>query len=1182
MRNVQIRRRRPERDIFLSVCGKNTYKLIRVLLAPVKPGTKSLADLTKLVNDHRDPVPSEIIQRFKFNSITRHSNESVRTFIAAQRSLTEHGNYSDTLHAMLRDRLVVGIKRDRIQRRLLAEPNLTFEKTLEIATTMETVEKNAQTIQASGTNAAFQKINQVSKSYTRNNSGNSKQGDCYQCGGNHLAAECRFKDAKCHSCKKKGHIAKKCRNKSANGNLSENHREFKSRFKPSADFMEQDESSESESENEVYSVFHFGNTSNEAYKLQINVNECEKAMEIDTGASVSIMSEDTYKDYKSEFRIEPTSAKLRTYMGEQIPVIGRAIVNVNYKKERAKLPLLIVKRKGPNLLGRDWLEKLQLDWKDIFSVVGSDNQSSDLHVILEAKNEVFKDELGTVKGTKAKIYVDESAVPEYFKARPLPYALKDKVEMELERLEKVGQIQEEEFSDWAAPIVPVVKENGSIRICGDYRVTVNAVSKLDNYPIPKTEDLYATLGGGQEYTKLDLNQAYQQIELDEDSKRLPYGVTSTPGIFQRTLENVVQGIANILVRVDDILITGKTREEHLNTLSEVLSRSKRIGIRLKKQKCVFMAEEVVYLGFKINKHGIYPVESKVEAIDKAPSPTNVTELKAYLGMLNYYNRFLASLSHLLKPLHVLLQKDTKWSWEKEQEKAFIESKQLLKSASVLVHFDPKKKLILACDASPYGLGAVLSHKMDDGSEKPIAYTSRTLTSAEKNYSVLEKESLAIIFGIKKFHQYLYGHPVTIITDHKPLIGLFREDKPLPTMAASRIQRWALTLAAYEYTIVYKEGSLNGNADGLSRLPLKTNIEKTPGLAPSELLIKRKLKSRLDLVFPNIEKRVQERQQKQKHYHDKKSVNRQINVGQGVFARNFAIGSKIKWIPGEVIKQSGPLSFHIKLQDGRVIRRHIDHIRLLQACKMTHEIEPLVSCRWLKEKLLDKALEENVVVCDVSWSSQKDMENQYKSCHIPGAVFFKIMDEAEFSEIFPRNLPAIDTFEQTAREAGINKDDHIILYSDSDMNGFFMSGRAWWTFKSGNFAANFTNEYIRHYADLVDIVETNSIQICDSRHQHKYSGPESSGNIKGSRNIPLSSLMNQEDGTLKSITSIKNELSSAGVDLSKPVITHCNSGMSSCGLCFILHLCGCPGTSVFLGGFTEWKDKAPKELIQKVS
>ncbi|VDI59383.1 Hypothetical predicted protein [Mytilus galloprovincialis] len=151
--------------------------------------------------------------------------------------------------------------------------------------------------------------------------------------------------------KKKGHIAKKWHNKSANCNLSVNQREFKSSFKPRDHFMEQDESSESESENEVYSVFHFGNKSNEAYKVQINVNECEIAMEIDTGASVSIIVEDMYKDYNSTFRIEPTSAKLR--MGEQTRVLGRAIVNVNYKKERTKLPILIVKRKGPNLLGGD-------------------------------------------------------------------------------------------------------------------------------------------------------------------------------------------------------------------------------------------------------------------------------------------------------------------------------------------------------------------------------------------------------------------------------------------------------------------------------------------------------------------------------------------------------------------------------------------------------------------------------------------------------------------------------------------------------------------------------------------------------------------------------------------------------------------------------------------------------------
>ncbi|VDI15715.1 Hypothetical predicted protein [Mytilus galloprovincialis] len=163
------RRRRPEKGYFLKCRWEEYLQINKGFI----PGTKSLADLKKLVKDHRDPVPSEIIQRFKFNRKTRHSDESVRTFIAALRSLTEHCNYGDTLNAMLRNRLVLGIKSDNKQRRLLAEPNLTFEKALKIATAMETAEKNAQDIQAKGTNAAFQKINKVSKSYTRNNSGNS-------------------------------------------------------------------------------------------------------------------------------------------------------------------------------------------------------------------------------------------------------------------------------------------------------------------------------------------------------------------------------------------------------------------------------------------------------------------------------------------------------------------------------------------------------------------------------------------------------------------------------------------------------------------------------------------------------------------------------------------------------------------------------------------------------------------------------------------------------------------------------------------------------------------------------------------------------------------------------------------------------------------------------------------------
>ena len=240
----------------------------------------------------------------------------------------------------------------------------------------------------------------------------------------------------------------------------------------------------------------------------------------------------------------------------------------------------------------------------------------------------------------------------------------------------------------------------------------------------------------------------------------------------------------------------------------------------------------------ISAQGLSPMTEKVRAIKEAPSPKNVAELRSFLGLVNYYGKFLPELSTVLAPLYQLLHKDCSWSWQQDQETAFQQVKGLLHSATLLVHFDSDKVVVLTCDASPYGVGAVLSHRMDDGGEKPIGYVSRTLTSAERGYSQLEKEGLAVVFAVKRFHQYLYGRPFTIFTDHKPLLGLFGETKGISPMASARVQRWALTLSSYQYHIVYKAGSENANADAFSRLPLPESPSQANLLPETVFLLDR--------------------------------------------------------------------------------------------------------------------------------------------------------------------------------------------------------------------------------------------------------------------------------------------------------------------------------------------------------
>ncbi|CAC5387448.1 unnamed protein product [Mytilus coruscus] len=439
--------------------GKKTYKLMRNLSAPQKPGKKTYDDIVKLVTDHQNPKPSSIVQRCKFNSRSRQPKRiNWSQFVAELRQISEHCDYEATLDDMLRDRLVCGIKEDRIQRRLLAEPGLTFKKAMEVATAMEMAAKNAHDLQV-------QEPKQVHKVTIRNE-------ECYRCGGSHNATDCKWKDAKCYVCDKKGHLAKKCRNKgkqNAKGKPKFKQQTQQGKVYPKqrptkTHFVEED----SDDMEDTYTMYQLEGTKRKPYLVSVKLNNTEINMEIDTGASVSVISQETCKQvFGSDNSLEKPPCSLRTYTGEKIDVLGKRKVTVIYNSQSVDLPITVVKGTGPSLMGRDWLHKLQLNWKSIFKIE----------------------------------------------------------------------------------------------------------------------------------------------QLSHNQNRKGQGVTR----LVTTMENLLQGIPRVVVRVDDILITGSSKSEHLNNLETVLGKIQESGMRLNKDKCVFLAPEVVYLGHRIDQYGICPVESKVKS-----------------------------------------------------------------------------------------------------------------------------------------------------------------------------------------------------------------------------------------------------------------------------------------------------------------------------------------------------------------------------------------------------------------------------------------------------------------------------------------------------------------------------------------------------------------------------------------
>ncbi|EFO82947.1 hypothetical protein CRE_00852 [Caenorhabditis remanei] len=445
---------------------------------------------------------------------------------------------------------------------------------------------------------------------------------------------------------------------------------------------------------------------------------------------------------------------------------------------------------------------------------------------------VSDSELGRTNATTCEIELLQGAEPIRQRPRPIPLAIRPQIREILQKMLAQDVIRVSK-SPWSSPVVIVKKKDGSVRMCVDYR-KVNKVVKNNAHPLPHIEATLQSLTGKKIFTTLDLLAGYWQIPLEERSKEitafaigselfeynvLPFGLVTSPAVFQATMEAVVGDLLgkNAFVYVDDLLIASETMEKHIQDLKEILIRLEASGMKLRASKCHIAQREVEYLGHRITPEGVKTEETKVNKMKNFTRPENAEQMRSFLGLTGYYRKFMLNYAQVASELTPLTSVKVAWVWQAEQEKAFQELIQLICSAPVLMQpnieqaLDGSRPFMIYCDASKKGVGAVLAQEGDDGLQHPIAFSSKALSPAEKRYHITDLEALAMMSALRKFKTITYGTSVVVFTDHKPLISLLK-GSPL----SDRLMRWSIEIMQFDVKIVYIAGQANVVADALSR------------------------------------------------------------------------------------------------------------------------------------------------------------------------------------------------------------------------------------------------------------------------------------------------------------------------------------------------------------------------------
>lgn len=567
---------------------------------------------------------------------------------------------------------------------------------------------------------------------------------------------------------------------------------------------------------------------------------------LDSGASISCFGHNGLERVEQlGLKMKSASQLIHTADGASQAVVGIVEVEISYLDKSKIVKLYVIPSLSQELyLGMDFwklfglapvmVEELSVSSNPQLFPVPETNihdLTEDQQAELDSIKQQFlcseKNGLGKTSVMQHNIDVG-SATPVKQRHHHVSPAIQSILYEEVDSMLKRGII-EESRSAWSSPVLIVKKSDGKKRFCIDCRA-VNKLTIKDAYPMPIIEGILASLQETVFISSIDLKEAFWQVELEPESRdktaftipgrplyqfvRMPFGLCNAPQTLCRLMDKVIPADLRqfIFVYMDDLLVVSKTFEDHMFRLRAVARCLKEANLTINVRKSKFCMREIKYLGHIVGRGCIKPDPNKVNAITEYPIPRTVRQVRSFLGMCGWYHRYISGFADIAAPMTDLTKKHSRYEWTSEAQVAFDELKRRLTTAPVLSHPDFSKPFVIQCDASKNGVGGVLYQLDEDGGEHPIAYMSKKLNAAQRNYCVTEQECLAAILSLKKFRGYVEGMNFTIVTDHASLKWLMSQ-KDL----TGRLARWSLSLQAFDFTIEHRKGSANVVPDALSRV-----------------------------------------------------------------------------------------------------------------------------------------------------------------------------------------------------------------------------------------------------------------------------------------------------------------------------------------------------------------------------